>query len=204
MGVAPGTYTLIVRKVGFGGAETVLTLMAGQVLGADLELTGAVPQLKRVDVTAAATSVAGPLAEIAASARRTGATFIERSTIDSAYALGRSLTTVLETYAHRAQLVKYQRTGAVLVSSGRGLPSPMTVPRADPDNPKSQKACYAQVIVDGAQRAPDHSATAVPDLREYELNGIEAMAFYPGPATTPAAYDGTGASCGTLLIWTRR
>ncbi len=43
----------------------------------------------------------------------------------------------------------------------------------------------------------------VPDLSKYDAGGLEAVEFYPGPATTPPEFSGDGAVCGTLLLWTR-
>jgi hypothetical protein len=183
--------------------EAPFTVAAGQIVGADVELLPAVAVLERVEVTARA--VTGPLAGLAESVRRSGATFVGRATLDSAQAAGRGLSDVLRAQARGVRMVMSARTGATYLASGRGMPSMRRVPSADPTDPSSPKGCFAQVVLDGVRvYTPDGPGTPAPDLSRYNLATVEALAFYPGPATTPAAYGGNGAACGTLVIWTRR
>ena len=79
----------------------------------------------------------------------------------------------------------------------------LKVPRADPLDPTSPAACFCQVYLDGIRIYSPTGASPAPDLRQYDAGGLEAVEYYPGPATTPLEYGGDGAACGTLLLWTR-
>jgi hypothetical protein len=41
------------------------------------------------------------------------------------------------------------------------------------------------------------------DLREEPLTQLQALEYYPNPATTPAELRDGNSSCGTLLLWHR-
>ena len=43
-----------------------------------------------------------------------------------------------------------------------------------------------------------------PDLNDYPVSQLEAIEIYRGEAETPADLGGTGAGCGTIVLWTRR
>ena len=51
--------------------------------------------------------------------------------------------------------------------------------------------------------APPADATQPPDIDSFLPEHIAAIEYYAGPATTPTEFAGTGASCGTIVIWTR-
>jgi hypothetical protein len=64
-------------------------------------------------------------------------------------------------------------------------------------------ACYLAIYLDGiriwapGQKEPpevDNLATVI---------SLEAIEVYRGPSETPVAYQNTGSSCGTVLLWTR-
>ncbi|MBL8982305.1 MAG: TonB-dependent receptor plug domain-containing protein [Gemmatimonadetes bacterium] len=65
-------------------------------------------------------------------------------------------------------------------------------------------ACYSQLVVDGARWWAPGDFQQPPSVDDFTVDLIEAIEVYPGPADTPPAYAGLGATCGTLVIWTRR
>ena len=64
------------------------------------------------------------------------------------------------------------------------------------------KACYLQVLVDGARVwAPGADLTPF-NLNRYQTDDLVGIELYVGP-TTPSELSGTGAVCGTIALWTR-
>lgn len=99
--------------------------------------------------------------------------------------------------------------GAGAVASPRGMDIGAFNPKAQQSGDNADRvrgaktACYAQVYLDGVQ-----VYTPAPDVKLFDLNTLQpdllkGVEFFPGPAETPAQYGGTGASCGTLLLWTK-
>jgi len=64
--------------------------------------------------------------------------------------------------------------------------------------------CYYQLILDGVRTIADAPGKPPANLKDFAPRGIEAIEVYPGPATTPIQWGGLGATCGTIVIWTRR
>lgn len=77
-------------------------------------------------------------------------------------------------------------------------------------------ACAMQVYLDGskigtggwigARRADlgTWEGAYPPDLRQFELSSLEAIEVYRSTAQVPTEYGGATASCGVLLLWSRR
>jgi len=65
-------------------------------------------------------------------------------------------------------------------------------------------ACYMQVLVEGMRVYWYDRSTLPPNIDEYQLSQIEAIEVYHGGAETPSRFSGTGAGCGTILIWLKR
>jgi outer membrane receptor for Fe3+-dicitrate len=64
------------------------------------------------------------------------------------------------------------------------------------------KWCYYQIYIDGVRvYTPDSGEP--PDLDTFRPNDFDAVEIYRGLAETPPQYGGTGASCGTVLFWSR-
>lgn len=74
------------------------------------------------------------------------------------------------------------------------------------------KPCYMQVVVDGVivyrSVAPGFETFDVsktpPDLLMYDVASLAAVEVYRSAAETPIEFGGTGAQCGTVVLWTRR
>lgn len=77
-------------------------------------------------------------------------------------------------------------------------------------------ACAMQVYLDGSKigtggwignRRADlgtWEGAYPPDLRQFELSSLEAIEVYRSTAQVPTEYGGATASCGVLLLWSRR
>jgi hypothetical protein len=64
-------------------------------------------------------------------------------------------------------------------------------------------ACYAQVFVDG--RLMNNQRPTEPfDLNSLSTDLLEGIEFYSGPSQTPSQYATLNATCGVLVVWTRR
>ena len=72
--------------------------------------------------------------------------------------------------------------------------------------------CYMQIIVDGVLlfRSPTPNAAIMPNdppppnlKTDFDVANLEAVEVYQGAAETPAEFNGSGAGCGTVVLWTR-
>ncbi len=204
-GVSVGDHSLTARRIGFASVTAMIAVAAGGDLGVDVELEASrVQQLDEVKVTAdSQRRFVGKLAGM--EHRRSinaGGTFITEAELDSA--AGRSLPYVLARKLSGAQLTMNGRTGAMLLSSGRGRTSGRQMPPADPYDPKSPRGCWAQVYLDGVRiYSIKHGGMPVPDLRDYRVETLSAIEYYAGEAQTPSEFAGEGATCGTIVIWTK-
>jgi hypothetical protein len=196
-----GTYTIAARRMGYDGARARVVLQAGATLAVDIELAPIAQRLEGVTVRADSAHT-GLRFRIEQRAIAGGALFFQE-TLDSAR--GTTVAMLLGTRARGAHLVKYGRTGALLVASSRGFSSiSRKLPKADPSDATSPQGCFSQVYLDGVQLySPGSDNQPVPDLGQFDAASLEAVEFYPGPATTPVEYGGTGAQCGTILLWSR-
>lgn len=70
--------------------------------------------------------------------------------------------------------------------------------------------CFMQIVLDGVVMyrgvAPTGTRTRdPPDLwRDFEVSSLEAMEVYRSAAETPIEFGGSGADCGTIVLWSRR
>jgi hypothetical protein len=205
VGVPPGEHLLIVRRIGFESVSARITVPAGDMT-ADVDLRPSAPaQLEEVRVEADAQ----PRGKLAGMEHRrsiqAGGTFITSAELDSAVAAGRSLTFVLARKLSGAQVKLYGRTGGALLSSGRGRMSGRELPLADPIDPKSPRACWAQVYLDGMRiYSTKYGGTMpVPDLRDIPVESLSGVEYYAGDAQTPSEFAGEGSVCGTIVFWTK-
>jgi hypothetical protein len=62
--------------------------------------------------------------------------------------------------------------------------------------------CYAQVFVNGVQLYAMGRGDP-PNLKEIDVNEVEAIEYYAQPAGTPPQFRTMDSDCGTLVVWTR-
>lgn len=202
LALPPGDYNLAVHRLGFEPLQVRIRLEAGRRLEVDIEMTSNSPVvLDPLQVNAA---VDRQLSDILRRRATAQGTIFLRNELDSLR--GTSVGELLRREAKGAKLIRYARTGALLVATGRGMGTISLLPLADPNDSRSPRACFAQVIVDGVRiYAPDAvNRFAAPNLDQFDAASLEAVEFYAGPATTPPEFLGAGTQCGTLLLWTRR
>jgi hypothetical protein len=62
-------------------------------------------------------------------------------------------------------------------------------------------ACYMQVLLDGV-RLWSWGGQPPIDIDSFSVNSLSAVEVYRSAAETPIEYGGTGALCGTVVLWT--
>lgn len=204
LGLPAGTYTLVAQHVGFGMAIAEVSVEAGKILELEIGLqVAAVQALPGVRVTADSQQWGKLKAFQARRYAHSGGKFLQAPELDSAR--GRNLSDVIRSSLASATIVSYARTGAELMASKRGIATIMQLPRADPTDDRSPRACFSQVYLDGVKiYSPTVSGgTAAPDMRRFRPETFAAVEYYSGPAVTPPEFGGTGAECGTIVLWTR-
>ena len=217
-GAMPRT-ELRVREWRIAGGDLSLVTRAGDTLWSKPAVTVAV-QLPRP--SAATDSVARPrasardtavLAQVDVRAsrpmltefeeRRAGRTGHYLTRAELAKQEGRALPDIL------VQLpgVRIVRSdGKAILTSGRGIVTGLNerrqiTGRFDRD---PQRACYADVYLDGALMYGGKKDESFFDVGGLPPSLIEGIEYYASPAQTPVRYSRPGATCGTMLIWTRK
>ena len=69
---------------------------------------------------------------------------------------------------------------------------------------RAGRPCAMAVWQDGLRIYTPGRGGSPPDLNDYPVSQLEAIEIYRGEAETPADLGGTGAGCGTIVLWTRR
>jgi hypothetical protein len=85
-----------------------------------------------------------------------------------------------------------------LLRNGQNGLSPEDVAAGAPKN-----TCYAAVVLDGAFVYTGQDGQPLFDVNSVRLSDVAGIEYYNGPAEMPAKYNGTRATCGLLVIWTR-
>lgn len=206
-GIPPGKYTVVVRHLGHAAITLPLTLAAGDTLARDFVLAPGVPVLEPVIVNRnqGAPSMIG-LGKMTGYAERRvqhlGRAVDSTTLRQESY---RPLGEILR--AHLAvQLLTAEGSG--YVASPRGMIAgldPTRQPAGDAADQRrgAKPACYAQIFVDGVRMYQPLEDAPLFDVNSIRAREIQAVEYFPGPAETPPEYGGTGASCGTLLLWTK-
>jgi len=216
-GVASGEQRVVVRRIGYGAADTKLAFSGFEPVERRIVLGRAIT-LEAVTVTAQYSDRAMPGFE---DNKRVGlGKFMTRAEI--AKFDGMTMTSALSQFAslgliggmkgniwatsrlspvaaclpgspgtHDALTV----TGVCLVSHGYYIPE---------KGESAPIACYSLVYIDGQLMNGSREPTEPFDLRSVSPERIEAMEYYAGPAETPMKYSRMGSSCGVLVIWTRK
>jgi hypothetical protein len=68
----------------------------------------------------------------------------------------------------------------------------------------ARPACYAHVYLDNVPVFTSRPGEPLFNLNSISPDAIEALEYYAGPSSTPARYTALRATCGVLVIWTRR
>jgi outer membrane receptor for ferrienterochelin and colicin len=68
----------------------------------------------------------------------------------------------------------------------------------------ARPACYAHVWVDNMPMYRARPQEPLFNLNTIPTDRIEAIEYYAGPGSTPPRYNDLNATCGVMVIWTRR
>jgi hypothetical protein len=194
--IAPGTYPVVVRKVGWGPLNVSMAFTANQTVQHRVVLTR-VTVLEEVTVTAATPA---PWRREFEENRRLG--------------LGRFLTRdeLAKKEGQTLKALMAEMPGATLIAgtaghawltNRRGLRGVPFSPD-DPDRLLGAVArCYAQVYLDNAPVFTARPGEPLFDLNTISVDRIEAIEYYESPAQTPTKYFNLNSNCGVLVIRSR-
>jgi hypothetical protein len=208
-GISAGTHRVVIRRIGFGPAETQVSFGTNQVVERRVVLGRAVT-LEPVTVTSKALE-------------RRMAEFDENRRLGLGHFYTRAELAKLE--GRRMSEALYQLPGLGIVpgtgSQGWVMGRRAIAPCPDPSDvacmrqsgiyiPEGHEArmgmkpsCYAQVYVDDLLMNPT-SPTEPFDVNTLSPERIEAIEWYAGPSQTPLKYSKWNSKCGVLILWTRR
>ncbi len=194
--ITPGTYTVLVRKVGWGPLNVLLTFGVNQTVEHRVILTR-VTVLEEVTVTAPSNL---PWKREFEENRRLG--------------LGHFLTRedLAKREGQTVEALMAEMPGAD-VMLGRGSRAWLTNrrgPRGTPFSPGGEDSlfgarpgCYANVYLDNLPIFIARPGESLFDLHSISVDRIEAIEYYAGPAQTPLKYSSLRSQCGVIVIRTR-
>ncbi|MCC6429624.1 MAG: carboxypeptidase regulatory-like domain-containing protein [Gemmatimonadaceae bacterium] len=193
-----GTHQLVVRRLGYGGLDTPLTFEANEDESRRVVLSR-ITVLDSVDVRA---ENAIPSFE---EHRRVGlGHFLTREEL--AKMENRTLPALLSNF-NGTRFVQ-GKAGRVWLAGGRGPQSitGLEMPGLTKEDLAmgARKACYSRIYIDNQPIYSARNGEPLFDIRTIIPSEIEALEYYSNPAQTPARYSQLGATCGVLVIWTRK
>jgi hypothetical protein len=209
VGIASGEQHIVVRRIGFGAADTKLTFTGYETIERRVVLGRAVT-LEAVTVTARANDREMPGFE---DNKRVGlGHFMTRAELEkfTGMQLGTALDQLSDIHtvrgnghlwvASRRQPAPACRQGdtVCLRNAGFYLPSVQEMMSG------MESLCYAQVYIDRVLMNGLQEPTEPFDLRTVPPESVEAVEWYAGASQTPLKYARMASGCGVLVIWTRR
>ncbi|MES2523533.1 MAG: carboxypeptidase regulatory-like domain-containing protein [Gemmatimonadota bacterium] len=198
--VTPGAHEVVVRRVGFAVVAASVTFAPNTVV----ERRVALRPLTLLDSVAVRSTRLDPMMSEFEANRRIGiGTFVTRDMLarDGERQLGSILSQLpgvrlARGQANRAWIMSTRSNGSIF--EARIAPS-----KSDVMNGASA-GCYAKVVVDNVLVYGGSGGEPLFDANSITADRVEAIEYYAGAAQTPARYAGLGASCGVVVIYTRR
>ncbi|RFC41414.1 MAG: CarboxypepD reg-like domain-containing protein/TonB-dependent Receptor Plug Domain [Verrucomicrobia bacterium] len=201
-GIRPGNHVVSVRKLGFAPVRSVVALGEADSVDTDILLAVAAQSLAEVTVEAKPTLNA-KMSEFE-SRRISGiGKFVTREVIEKNE--NRQMAELLVQIGG-PHILRGNSGGKAWAIGGRGVQSVMrngpTLSLED-RTAGAKPTCYAAVLLDGAEVYGGHDGQPLFDVNSVRLTDVTGIEYYRGPAEMPPKYNGTRATCGLLVIWTR-
>jgi len=179
--VPSGLGFALVRKIGFRPVRLKTLIFGEDTLNVDVKLSPAAVELPPVEVVATAVP---PGMQPFADRRLAGfGAFIGPNTLRNSE--GRRLADLLFGM-HGVRVVQSGAFKMIAASSRAG------------------RACPMAVWVDGIRIYTPGQGISPPDLNDFPITQLDGIEVYRGEAETPSELGGSGAGCGTIVLWTRR
>ncbi len=203
-GIPPGVHQVLIRHLGNKPIDTQVSFSPGDSLGRDFVLSLEIPDLDTV-------RVAGKAAYPNVAERGKMIGFATRKRMG----FGRILDTLVfqkEQSRRLSDVLRSYMSGTIIdmgssaaIGTRSGALSFKELPSGDATDQRrgAKRACYSQVFVDGLKVYEPEPGRSLFDINSLSPNVLQGAEFYSGPASTPPEYGGLGASCGTLLLWTK-
>ena len=191
--MAVGSHTLTVRQLGYGPLDATINIERNTLTEHNIFLT----KVQSLDsVVIEATMAMHSFEEH----RAVGiGRFLTRD--DLAKREQRSLSAVFQDFSGAA-IMSGTGTNA-FVARARG-PQSLSGAELHVGEKGTKPACYAHVYIDGKPYYLGREGDRLFNLNSMSVNEIEAIEFFAGPAQTPLEYSNLKATCGVIVIWTRR
>ncbi len=180
--VATGRQLVSVRRLGYTPSDTTLVIEAGATLERRYVLS------RVVTLTEVTTTASREWARDFDEHRRIGlGQFLDRDELSKreSQRLGDLMSTM---------------RGARMMRSGQSS----TYLASNRTRSIGSGVCYAHVWLDNNPMYLGRPGEPLYNLNELLVQQIEAIEYFPNPATTPSKYNNLNADCGVLVVHTRR
>lgn len=202
--VRAGTYEIAVRRVGYEPVNRRLVLQQGQVVEDTI-------RLKRVAVLESVNVSAGIIRSFEENRAIGLGKFLDRHELEK---MKTRRTSEIIAEISRAAVINGRGNNAWLIGRrGQKSLNPKTcgaggggLDQADLAMGAEPCQCYSQVYLDKSimYRNTGRAGEPLFNLNTVNPDQIEAIEYYPGPASTPLEYSTLNSQCGVLIIHTRR
>ncbi len=198
-GLAARDYIVTLQRTGYASDSATVTIGTDELVLRDFRLSRQT-DLPTVAVTERE-AVSLDMADLAAHRKEGLGDFITRADLEARP--GSRLVDIMRSKTTRLKMVRF--CGQVAFASTMG-----SMVRLQPsDTPRNggcgaPKECYAQIFVNGIRVYATNWSGLPPNIDQYRPEQIEAIEVYYGGASTPLRFGGTGATCGTIVMWLRR
>lgn len=197
--IPDGRWVLQLRRLGFEPLDTIVNPTDARLRTVEFALRALPPQLDTVSVSSAA-ELAGVIPEFDERRARGLGIFLSRKELRASD--DRALVDVLRSRVPGLGL----QVGASGVHAYSRSQQPPGALKSHGGN--ARKLCYSQVVLDGVTIYQQDNGAGPPidppDISEFLVRSLDGIEYYSGPSRTPPEFRAMGATCGTLVLWSRR